>query len=208
MGRYTVGARVYGALSMERLVYGAGRRAGIDLLALRPGEHVLDVGCGTGLSMPLLRRAVGPAGRITGVDASAQMLRRARARVAPSGCNEVRLVHADASATPAEPWVDSPVDAVLFAYSLSVISGWRQALDVAIGTARPGARLVVVDLAVPDRRAWPLVELARLACLAGGSDPRRHPWTAVLELVEDATHRALRGGHIHVVGGTLAPRRG
>ena len=71
--RYTVGARLYDALSVERPVYGAGRRAGIEMLALQPGEHVLDIGCETGLTFPLLHAAIGSTGRIVGVDASADM---------------------------------------------------------------------------------------------------------------------------------------
>lgn len=203
--RYGAGARWYDLLSAERPVYGIGRRAGIELLDLAPGQHVLDVGCGTGLSLPLLHAGVGQAGRVTGVDASADMLARAHARARHQGWEEgVRLIHADAGAVPAGGgWADSPADAVLFAYALSVIPGWRQALDTAIGCARPGARLVVVDLALPSGRTGPLSVLARLACLAGGSDPRRHPWTALRGRVDALEHRTYRRGHIHVVGGRL-----
>ena len=52
----------------------------IALLPARPGDTVLDVGCGTGLCLPLLRDKVGPTGTIVGIDASEQMLRLARDR--------------------------------------------------------------------------------------------------------------------------------
>lgn len=207
-GRYGASARWYDLLSGEWPVYGIGRRAGIELLDPRPGEHVLDVGCGTGLNFALLQAAVGPAGRITGVDASADMLARASARIQRHGWRNVRLVHADAGIAPGSGgWADPPVDAVLFTYALSVIPGWRQALETAAGCARPGARLVVVDLALPDSHAGlagpAAAALARLACLAGGSDPRRHPWTALPGRLRELRHRTYRRGHIHVVGGRL-----
>src|SRR5688572_30984179 len=46
----------------------------VGLLGLVPGDTVLDVACGTGLSLPLLRGAVGPSGRVIGVEVSPDML--------------------------------------------------------------------------------------------------------------------------------------
>jgi S-adenosylmethionine-diacylgycerolhomoserine-N-methlytransferase len=203
--RYGVGARWYDAVSLEWPVYGVGRRAGIELLSLGEGDHVLDVGCGTGLSLPLLREGVGATGRVTGVDASGSMLEQARRRVSRHGWTNVNLVQADAGAAGgtrgADPWVERPVDAVLFTYSLSVIREWTAALDGAIACAGPSARIVVVDLALPAGGWGVPAALARLACAAGGSDPRRHPWTALSGRLARLDNRTYRRGHIHVVGG-------
>ena len=57
------------------------RRRAIALLALRPGEVVLDVGCGTGLSLGLLSQAIGATGRIIGIEQSPEMIELARQRV-------------------------------------------------------------------------------------------------------------------------------
>lgn len=55
------------------------RRRAVAALALRPGATVVDLGCGTGRNFPLLRAAVGPQGRVVGVDLTDAMLRAAPA---------------------------------------------------------------------------------------------------------------------------------
>src|SRR5918911_5761876 len=55
-----------------------GRKAVLEALACKSGERVLEVGVGTGLSLPLYPREV----RVTGIDVSREMLEKARARVA------------------------------------------------------------------------------------------------------------------------------
>lgn len=55
------------------------------LLALAPGEAVLEVGCGTGVFLPLLARAVGPGGRVVGLDHAPTFVEEARQRVAVDG---------------------------------------------------------------------------------------------------------------------------
>ncbi len=57
------------------------RRQTIDALRLSLGDTVVDLACGSGLNFPLLYRAVGPTGRIVGVDLTDSMLQRAQARV-------------------------------------------------------------------------------------------------------------------------------
>jgi S-adenosylmethionine-diacylgycerolhomoserine-N-methlytransferase len=64
--RYTLAARFYDRLAAE-WVYRPGRVAAIEHLRLRPGEPVLDVGCGTGLNFALLLERVGPDGLVVGV---------------------------------------------------------------------------------------------------------------------------------------------
>ena len=54
------------------------RRKAVDRLGLRAGDRVLDVGCGTGRSLSYLQRAVGPTGRVYGIDISSGMLRKAQ----------------------------------------------------------------------------------------------------------------------------------
>src|SRR5215510_4480861 len=85
---------------LERQLAPLGRRA-LVALAPRPGESVLDIGCGGGETALDLARSVAPDGRVVGIDLSAAVL--AFARRAATGCERVRFVQADAQVFPFEP---------------------------------------------------------------------------------------------------------
>src|SRR5579872_4250988 len=73
----------------------------IDRARVKPGERVLDVGCGSGSTTFAFARAVSPGGHVTGVDISGPMLSRAR-EVTPSGA-PVEFLLADATIHPFKP---------------------------------------------------------------------------------------------------------
>jgi SAM-dependent methyltransferase len=85
---------------LERQLAPLGQR-GLEALAPRPGEAVLDIGCGGGETALELARAVAPDGTVLGIDLSGAVLAFAR-RVA-KGCERVRFVQADAQVYPFEP---------------------------------------------------------------------------------------------------------
>lgn len=203
-GRYRSSARFYDLISAEWPVYRAGRVAAIDLMALRSGHHVLDIGCGTGLNFPLLQNRIGPSGSITAVDASAQMLEQARRRAFSAGWTNVRLVEADASALDANvPDMASGFDAVISTYALSLMADWPRALSTMLAVTRPGGRVAVVDMQRPVGRARLWSPLAQLACLLGGSDIDAHPWVPMESALVDVRRRSLRGAHIQIRVGSV-----
>ena len=201
--RYQSFAPVYDLFACEP-VYRPGRLAGITGLELRPGQTVVDAGCGTGLNFAHLEAALGPSGRIVGIDASTAMLGRARHRIRRNGWTNVHLVHADLTAVgPAAlaglvHGMTTEVDAVLATYVLSVARPPAAAWERILALCGPGTRVAVVDMQLPTGTPAALAPLASLACRLGGSDPSAHPWTLLEHDSPDTHVSSLRGGHIQV----------
>jgi ubiquinone/menaquinone biosynthesis C-methylase UbiE len=112
------------------------RRRAISQLGLEPGDVVLDVGCGTGLSFQQIQAAVGPRGRLVGIEPSRDMLDHAHARVEAAGWDNVTLLEADAESAA----IPGPVDAVLFAFTHDVLQS-PKALANVLGQLHPGGRV-------------------------------------------------------------------
>jgi arsenite methyltransferase len=77
---------------------------------VRPGDTVLDLGCGAGLDLLLAAERVGPAGRVIGIDMSADLLARARANVERAGAQQIALHEGRIEALPV---ADASVDWVI-----------------------------------------------------------------------------------------------
>jgi SAM-dependent methyltransferase len=82
-------------------------KVSLDAAAAKPGEHVIDIGCGTGDTLLAFARVVGPSGSVLGVDVSVPMLGFARQRSADAGFGNVTCSLADATSYAFEPrWAD------------------------------------------------------------------------------------------------------
>lgn len=121
------------------------RKKAVDRLDLRPGDRVLELGCGTGRNLPYLYEAVGPSGRIYGVDLSAGMLRKANMLRDRHGWT-INLRQGDA----AEFEAPEPLDAVLFSLSYNTMPDHLKVLRQAWKQLRPGGRLVIMDAKLPE----------------------------------------------------------
>jgi ubiquinone/menaquinone biosynthesis C-methylase UbiE len=122
------------------------RLRAVHALGLRAGDTVVDIACGTGLNFPLVEEAIGPGGRIVGVDLTDAMLGRARNRIEANGWNNVSLVQADA----AEFGFPAEVDAILSTYALTQVPECGQVIAHGAASLSGGGRWVVLDLKIPD----------------------------------------------------------
>ena len=155
------------------------RKEAVKRLHLRRGDLVVDIGCGTGLNFPCLQKAVGPQGRIIGVDLTDAMLEQARLRVAKAGWKNVELVQADAASYefPAQ------VNGMLSTFALTFIPQAELVIQNGCRALAPGGRWVVLDMAWPNR--WPLwlhhlLFFLRLSTYGiTGEVVRRRPWQSV-----------------------------
>jgi len=130
-----------GIYDLQLAPYDAIRGEAIASLQLQPGQTVLDLGCGTGMSLDLLQAAVGPQGRVVAVDQCPEMVDEARRRVQRHGWRNVSLACSpiDQAALP------EGADAALFHFTHDILQT-PAAVDHVLGHLRPGARVVATGL--------------------------------------------------------------
>jgi SAM-dependent methyltransferase len=117
-----------------------------------PGERVLDIGCGTGVTTEPYAVAVGPTGHVTGVDISRPMLDAAEERIATAGLKNVSLLLADAQVHPFEP---AAYDLLTSRLGVMFFADPVAAFTNLIGALKPGGRLVMAVWAtIADNTHW------------------------------------------------------
>jgi SAM-dependent methyltransferase len=120
--------------------------------APQPGERVLDIGCGTGVTTLPYARAVGPSGHVTGVDISRPMLQAAERRLAEEGVGNVALLLADAQVHPFPP---AAFDLLTSRLGVMFFADPHAAFRNLIGAVKPGGRLVMAVWApIAENTHW------------------------------------------------------
>jgi arsenite methyltransferase len=117
------------------------RRRTIALLQLQPGQTVLDVGAGTGLSYALLREGVGDTGRVLAFEQSPEMFALAQQRVQREGWTNVW--HANQPAETVQ--LPALADAVLFNYTHDICRTPEAVANI-LRQVRPGARVAMAGM--------------------------------------------------------------
>jgi demethylmenaquinone methyltransferase/2-methoxy-6-polyprenyl-1,4-benzoquinol methylase len=127
---------------------GGWRRLAVEATAVTSGASAVDVACGTGKLTAALAEAVGPAGRVVGVDLSPGMLDRARAVFGE--LPGVSFVLGDALALPLE---DDGFDAATIAFGMRNLADFEAGFRELARVVRPGGHVVCLELTMP-RPAW------------------------------------------------------
>jgi demethylmenaquinone methyltransferase/2-methoxy-6-polyprenyl-1,4-benzoquinol methylase len=156
----------------------AQRRRAVQALGLRPGDSVVDIACGTGLNFSLIEQAIGPQGRIVGVDLTDAMLAQAQHRIETNGWSNISLVQADA----AEFEFPTEVDAILSTYALSQVPECGDVIAHGAAPLSHGGRWVVLDLKVPGNTPRWLAQVGIALVRPFGSIEEwmaRRPWEAI-----------------------------
>jgi len=163
----------------------------LDLAAPRPGERVLDIGCGPGTTVLELAKHVGPGGYVLGADVSEPSVARAHERIAAAGLRQAEVIVADASVHPFQPesfeLAFSRFGIMFFSDPVAAFANVRRAM-------KPGGRLTLAVFRPASEKLWPNAPLEAVRHLLppiptpGPEEPGPFSWADPARV-----HRILEG---------------
>ena len=119
-------------------VFHEGRESVIRNLDVQPDEHILEVGVGTGLALPMYPRHC----RIVGIDFSEGMLAKAKEKAEAHSLDHVQLHRMDAAAM---EFQDASLDTVVAAYVVMAVPDYRKVVNEMIRVCSPGGRIIMLN---------------------------------------------------------------
>ena len=140
----------------------------LAIAALQAGQVVLDLGSGAGFDCFLAARAVGPSGKVIGVDMTHEMLSKARQNAQKNGFENVEFRLGEIEALPV---ADNSIDVIISNCVINLSPEKQRVFDEAFRVLQPGGRLAVADMVatapLPDdiKSDW----AAYTGCIAGAS---------------------------------------
>jgi SAM-dependent methyltransferase len=163
---------------IDRLFAGV-TEAALAAAAPKPGESVIDIGCGTGTTLLRLADAVGPRGSVLGVDISEQQLALARRRIEAAGASQARVILDDAATH------DFPAGSVDLAFTRFGVMFFADPMAAFANIRRgmkPGGRLALAVFRPGTDNPWATASLVAIRHLvevpapAGTEEPGQFSW--------------------------------
>jgi ubiquinone/menaquinone biosynthesis C-methylase UbiE len=194
---YNVTANLYYLLGFREAAY---RKRAVEALDLKPGDTVVEIGCGTGLNFPLLQDAVGPEGKIIGVDLTDAMLEQARKQIEKKGWSNVELVLSDAALYE----FPQNADGILSTFALTLVPEFDKVVKNGCGALKPGKRWVILDFKMPSNWLSHLAPLAVFLTRPFGVTidlAARHPWESIQKHMKNLNMTELYSGFVYIAVG-------
>jgi ubiquinone/menaquinone biosynthesis C-methylase UbiE len=176
------------------------RKKAVEYLNLKQGDCVVDLGCGTGLTFPLIMDKIGPDGKLIGVDISSAMLSVAENRVKLAQWQNVELIHSDIEEYDIPAGINGVISTGVFGY----LNKREQVLENIYSSLVQHGRVVIVDGKKPQR--WPsflfriFVKLSRPYGLSESYFDNNTP-DLVSHIFQNVTFEDMYGGLLYITAG-------
>jgi len=198
--RYDLSVQIYPLFGFNGKQY---RQDTISALALKPGDTVVELGCGTGLNFVYVQQAIGPKGWIIGIDLTEAMLDVARGRVARENWINVELVPADL----AEWQFPAGVSGLYSTFALTMVPEYDTIIERAAHALKSEGRLAVLDMKEPT--GWPawVVRFGAWLNKPFGVSldlADRHPWESIRRYLTKTEYKEYYFGALYLCVGEKA----
>ncbi len=194
---YNITANLYYLIGLREWEY---RKKAVDALNLQGGDTVVEIGCGTGLNFSLLQQAIGPDGKIIGVDLTDAMLAQARKRIEEKGWANIELVLSDAASYK----FPQGIDGVISTFALTLVAEYDKVIQNGCRALKPGKRWVVIDLKMPSGRVSWLAPLLVFLTRPFGITielEERHLWESINKYLRNTSLIELYMGFVYIAAG-------
>jgi len=173
--RYDWTANLYYLIGFREWGY---RKKAVAALSLKKGDTVVEIACGTGLNFVLLEEAVGPEGKVIGVDMTDAMLSVAEERVRTHGWRNVSLILCEAG----EYVFPERVNGILSTFALTLVPEFDEVIRKGAAALAVFGHWVLADLKMPDSRISRIAPVLLPIVRPFGVTldlASRHPWGSI-----------------------------